>query len=377
MKEPVQSKNRFERHPVLTFFFLFAIGGGVLLFGAEFYFAKVDKYTLDLPRRHIILREHVPLSEYCEYWSRHGTEAPTAYVVKTDENGFLAPNYGQKKDSEIDIYFLGGSTTECLDLAGEQRFPFLAGRYLEQAVGRKTATFNGGRSCNNTIHSINILLNKIVPLKPDIVVMMHNINDLGQCMLEGGYWGPDGKSTIVSSEKISLYNLLKGVKDLLFPHLYLRIKCLTDMKKKVAFDPVEAFSTNKLYFAPQDFLEAFEGNLSIFISICRAKKIYPVLMTQANRFKEKPDKDILDYVSVRELQSGVTYEEYVGVYESFNMAVRRIGREEGVMVIDLEREIPKENEYMTDPVHLSEHGSELAAQIITSQLNDLVASWPP
>jgi len=42
---------------------------------------------------------------------------------------------------------------------------------------------------NNSLHSIDILVNKVIPIKPDIVVMMHNINDLVTLIYDQTYWG--------------------------------------------------------------------------------------------------------------------------------------------------------------------------------------------
>ena len=49
-----------------------------------------------------------------------------------------------------------------------------------------------------------------------------------------------------------------------------------------------------------------------------------------------------------------------------------MGRSNGVLVIDLARLIPQESEYMYDVVHLKTAGSQLAARIISEQLQPLV-----
>ena len=43
-----------------------------------------------------------------------------------------------------------------------------------------------------------------------------------------------------------------------------------------------------------------------------------------------------------------------------------------VLVIDLSREIPSDPNYVYDPVHLTERGSKLAAEIISRELKPLV-----
>jgi hypothetical protein len=43
-----------------------------------------------------------------------------------------------------------------------------------------------------------------------------------------------------------------------------------------------------------------------------------------------------------------------------------------VLVVDLAEEIPAEEKYVYDPVHLTERASKLAAQIISRELEPLV-----
>ena len=67
-------------------------------------------------------------------------------------------------------------------------FPIWRGACSKRQTDLKVNSYNAGRSGNNTLHSLNILLNKVVNLKPDIVVLMENINDLAILMYEKTYW---------------------------------------------------------------------------------------------------------------------------------------------------------------------------------------------
>ena len=86
------------------------------------------------------------------------------------------------------IVFLGGSTTECMFVDEDHRFPYVAGQILEQETGAKINSYNGGMSGSNSLNAIDILINKVIPLKPDVVVFMENINDLSTLLYEGTYW---------------------------------------------------------------------------------------------------------------------------------------------------------------------------------------------
>jgi hypothetical protein len=99
------------------------------------------------------------------------------YRVRTDTRGFLLP-YNRYEKPDLTLIFLGGSTVACIYMEEASRFPYLVGNRLEKATGKKVTSINSGVSGNNSLHCLDILLNKIVPLKPDVVVMMENINDL-------------------------------------------------------------------------------------------------------------------------------------------------------------------------------------------------------
>ena len=61
----------------------------------------------------------------------------------------------------------------------DNRFPHLTAIKLEQTLGLKVNGINAALSGNNSMHSLLLLLGKVVPLRPNFVVLMHGINDIG------------------------------------------------------------------------------------------------------------------------------------------------------------------------------------------------------
>jgi lysophospholipase L1-like esterase len=70
----------------------------------------------------------------------------------------------------------------------------------------------------------------------------------------------------------------------------------------------------------------------------------------------------------------IKYAQYKGLFDRFNEALRRKAEENGVLLIDLAREIPPEKEYMYDVVHFTELGSRRVAEIVAEKLKPLVAA---
>jgi len=118
----------------------------------------------------------------------------------------------------------------------------------------------------------------------------------------------------------------------------------------------------------------FEANLQIFIDICTAQEITPVLMTQQSRFKEDPDSEVEAKTSLLATSSGISYQTFRRLHMLFNDSIRAVGEKNGVVVIDLAREVPQEREYIYGTVHLNQRGSDFVSSIIADRL---MALLPP
>src|SRR5437867_8610086 len=80
--------------------------------------------------------------------------------------------------TDATVAFLGGSTTECVAVQEDLRFPALVSVLLAQQ-GLKVNTLNAGRSGNALHDALNNLLNHVINDHPDFVVLMHVSNDIG------------------------------------------------------------------------------------------------------------------------------------------------------------------------------------------------------
>lgn len=312
--------------------------------------------------RFIRLKEHRP--------SFSGVFGEDKIVFHTDENGFIMPSK-LHDEPDFSIVFLGGSTTECKAVMEDNRFPYLVGRLIEKDTRLKVNSYNSGVASSDSLHSINILLNKVIPLDPDMVVMMHNMNDLSILLYEGTYWNnnPTRTHLVILDLRPSFRGILKQIKDLFFPNLYSALYVALHPKTEPdEFGHIRGkrININKAYLTSE-----FKMNLQLFIDICKIRGISPVLMTQANRFKNDPGPEIMNSMKKLEEQNSITYRAYKEIYDLFNEAIRETGVENNVLVIDLDKEVPKEKEYIYDVVHLNDNGSRLAAEIIKRDLKPL------
>ena len=207
--------NRFEKRPKTTVGILLIVVLVLLVSVSEWWLTLDQDKTmvrggdsLPNPNRHLALREWSPWSVFefapPDMRRTHSHESiPQTYLLETDQDGFIEPGR-LHAEPDLVIAFLGGSTTECLYVTPEQRFPFRVGRLLEERLSVRVNTLNAAKSGGNTMHSMLTLMGKVLPLKPDVVVLMQNANDLAVLARPGGYWTNHSDFALVRTRKRDL-----------------------------------------------------------------------------------------------------------------------------------------------------------------------------
>jgi hypothetical protein len=373
-------ENWFHRNPkkTLVFFTLFLIL--VAVFAAEQYLKfhnhrKGIVLSSEGEIRYIRMREYRPGTRLLLNFPKNhlpytDNVFTKEYRLDIDKNGFIAPSQRYDHPDKV-IVFLGGSTTECMFVDENHRFPYAVGKILEEETGKKINSYNGGMSGNNTLHAIDILINKVMPLHPQVVVFMENINDLSTLLYEGTYWKPHTvRSPLETLKKTKQVGKL--LKEILFPELN---QAYRNLKARLAREPWDEFADargKKLTIDKAQWVHEFAMNLQTLVCICQAHEITPVLMTQANRITERPDPVVTAYIGRYGADTGISYAQLKDLYDAFNDTIREVGRKNHVMVIDLAKEIPPNKQYLYDIVHFNDAGSEMAARIIATRLKGLL-----
>jgi lysophospholipase L1-like esterase len=360
-------KNWLERNPKKVIFLIVVLAIGGLAVVTEKFLALRTHNRINPTgiKRYIKLREFNPLYRDVLVPDQGAMRmsdslAQKKYRLRVDRQGFIMPaKIHQHPD--LTIAFLGGSTTECTYVDEQARFPYLVGRLLEKETHLKVNSYNAGRSGNNTLHSLNVLLNKVVNLKPDIVVMMHNINDLAILMYEKTYWNTNPSRSPIIEKKPNFKTVGKDleqtfhlIRDLTFPNLSRAIKKMFSFGRKSGGDE----------------FKKVRGRT--FINICRARGIIPVLMTQPSRLTDHPDPLIKRLMHNLETSQGITYAEFKGAFDRLNQTIREVGAKNQVLVIDLAQEIPPVKENICDVAHFNDRGSQLVAARIAADLTPVI-----
>lgn len=337
-------------------------------------------YNFALKKRAIALREFRPLLKEFNTPVKEDEPYDTIekknYLLRVDENGFIMPSEKYAKP-DISLVFLGDSVTAELLVDEEKRFPYLSGVFLEKELGVKINSINASRTANNTLNSLDVLLNKIIPIKPNVAIMMHNNNDVAIMLYEKSYWNNSpSRCLIFDMNEYAVNNFFKIMRDKFIPNIARGLR-LAEARFRTLLRPKAVDKSNdefakmrntKVNYNPAEMVEQFEMNLQTFITICKIRKITPVLMTMASRFTENPDKAIL----ARFKNVVISYQEYKHLFELFNDSIRRKARENGILLIDLAAAVPPQKEYIYDVIHYNNNGSIKAAEVIKDNLKPLL-----
>jgi hypothetical protein len=367
--------SRVERHGRTILAAILATTFLVLLFGTErLLAAKAPKPDLVMPdgrrklERTIRLREWTPgavmeLPPPKGYLTCTEGLEDRVYRMKLDADGFIEPSRVHDAPA-LTVEVFGGSTTECLFMSPEDRFTFVAGRVVEERTGQATNALNGGRSGNHSLHALALLLGKGLALRPRYAVLHENINDLNILLYYGTYWNENPtRSFLLERPKLegpppakrAALDLLEAI----VPNVYAALAGGAGP----AGDEFADVRGQRLAYDRDAMIREYRAAQESFVDLCRSFGVTPVLMTQASRLA--PEMQPVVACERKPLfDLGMDYGTFRDLHRAFNEVVRDVGRARGVLVVDLEAQIPQEARVMYDTVHYTAEGSRLAGRLL-------------
>ena len=287
---------------------------------------------------------------------------------------------------------LGGSTTWGHRLPGEAAWPALVEASL-RAEGYDVEIINAGRPWYTTAHSVTNYALQMRHFDPDVVVVMHGMNDLersfplpGEPAGEwdyGGYQGPMRRVLEVYRDAQDGTPWRPGDwLDSLALHRLVRDRTAIDrkfyetMRSPVASDAptnadvgLEAFTT----------LAPYRANLEYLVDLCRRDDRTVVLCTQPHVYARE-DLSVLDgVIEVTRKQFLKTADGRPISRESVRLGMKSVrnivmdvARHDNVTLADPERAIGDHLDYFMDDLHLNAQGNALAAEVVTDALRPLL-----
>lgn len=246
------------------------------------------------------------------------------YALNTDANGFIFNSLlDDRRERKDNIVLLGDSFVESLFVDEDKRLNAVIEKNFPGVN-----VLNGGYSGATSLHLINIIINKVIPVFPDYVVVFVPTNDQRIQSLDNGYWSKNS-----------------------------RLSPLVPIGKTVKLiDDYESHDDHK----------SVEKKLKTIHLLLSNYNIAHCFVTTPHRINANAEDEWLN-------KSGVDYKRYHSkVYQRkiINGICRDFCQKYFVNYIDLELEA-SDSSFFYDDLHLTNGSSETVGKILSDKLYDL------
>ena len=311
------------------------------------------------------------------------TPVPNHAVQHINRWGFRGDDLDQRKaDNTFRIFMFGGSTVFCGTLPYEETHCRILERRLRQAYPQyHVEVQNIGADWHTTEHDTIKLLFYGQDFSPDLVITFHAINDLARSLTpemfgEGPYRSDYGHyfgaaANMVSGGRKVPWTLGAGhwCSDLRFDQVH------------ITGPDGQGLAGVRTWFVPKALpveitewksLPAFQRNLGDFVTIARSKGMQVLLATQPSLYREdltESERQLLVFPLTHYFDGKrPSLYSMIDGMRRFNMATRRLAKELGVELVDLEQRMPKTTDYIYDDVHYTKAGNELVADAFANEI---------
>lgn len=307
--------------------------------------------------------------------SGHPNQKESARIL-IDGHGFLARDHGlttDKAPNEIRVATIGASTTANLHLAYDENWPGRLGELLERTMPGKTVrVINAAVPGFDTAQSIGNLSLRVMPFKPDVVVIYHAYNDMKAAAptsafrpdyahIHGTPYGYHPKPSA----------LIRGLNHSMF---YVRMRNRY-REARLAQARLDADTgEGRLASIPTAAEQTFDQHIRALIGVARAGGARVVLSSFATLHDLGLDYHSQEtFVGLSSLQQrelaalvhftpSLTLPGVIDGFNRYNAVLRRVGAQEKTGWVDNGRLIPHEDTYFVDRVHFSREGAALMAK---------------
>lgn len=335
---------------------------------------KGDKIILPVNKKEII------------YHEGSGKLDPVV-VHQNNSLGFRGPEPPRNFADWLTIVTVGGSTTECYELAEDKTWPHVLEKKLQPEFKHPWVN-NAGFCGYSTFGNIILVKDFIAKLNPKVLIFLVGINDLG--VGEAREYDTRLKTLNFRSLERMLASLANyselAAAALNIYRYYFPKSVMAVAAREMGEIDLKSYST--LEITPEQrqaikqlhrekYLPLFGERIRELIALSRGHGMEPVFLTQPVLYG--PGVDELTGINLAALRVSGDMNGDVGweVLELYNDVVRQRGREAGVLVIDLAREMPKNSAYYYDLMHYTNAGAELVADIVAAQLTPFLAQKFP
>jgi len=279
----------------------------------------------------------------------------------------------ESKDSnEFRILALGGSTTKDARIKLEENYPAqLQLRLQKEYPNKKITVLNAGKDWYTTRHSMINYTGYGTWFDPDLVIVMHAINDLYRSF---------------NPEKYARFDY-----DELYSHFY---GASINGAEPVSFDRMLIKKINlamgkdeKRHFIPENrslmeyvSISSFEKNLANLVHYIQSDSAECIVVRQPSLLNDTmvmPEKYRIgfghEFCNVKKADGKTyfpTYQSLFRAMEMFNNSTYEVAQTADIPCVPADGKIPKDLDHFTDDVHYTPKGAALLADLIAASIID-------
>jgi lysophospholipase L1-like esterase len=292
---------------------------------------------------------------------------PRPFRLEIDPLGFRgkAMRTPEKQAGVYRIFFLGASTTENAFLDEERTFPGRVQTALDRKAqpGQRIEVANAGVAGTNTSYTVSLLAHRVLPLRPDLVVLMAGHADLSFHLSRD--W--NGLTPPSPAPPPRFKDWLVGAS---------RLVAVVDHAQRQNHDKTRWYDRrrterNRVPFTKPDFdvlrgLPDYERQLRRVAWLCHDQGVTCAFVTQPSLYKDVMSKEEDAALHMGSIGEGQNYDTPTlkQALDAYNEATRRVAQASDCLLIDAAREVPANLDNFVDDVHLTAQGNEAIAAAV-------------
>lgn len=281
---------------------------------------------------------------------------PYLQLVPNDDARLNDPKF----KSSYKIFCLGGSTTEFKDTHGIGWPDRLEIKLREKYHTDSITVYNFGKQWYTSLHSLINYEANLRQYKPDLIILMHNINDL------------------LNNADFSY--LSKGSFRNDYGHFYGPSAGIFEKNGLLGFF-ISKFRTmwyyrnQRMVFEQDTFpgLVPFTRNIQLLIDLASMDHSKVILLTQPNIYTSVMDEKVkkacmmVNFEAVGKQKKWGFHTAYVGM-QQYNNRIKEISTIKNVNIIDLEKHIPKTLKFFYDEVHYNDTTFDIISRVLADEI---------
>ncbi|MEK7674079.1 MAG: SGNH/GDSL hydrolase family protein [Patescibacteria group bacterium] len=298
----------------------------------------------------------------------------------TDSLGFRTTkqvDYGNKPENTIRVIAIGGSAAESFYIDDQKTWPSLLGGYLDKYLEnqRSVEVINAGRSGEYANQHL-AKMKDYLKFSPNIYVVLLGFNDMTAYFQNLYRNNIMGAKEFVSSFDKFYDSSIKRVRSARIYRLFsLSYRILFQQKSFPTIDTHgqvvqslrDLVKSAQIIDLPAESLKAdtgFRGTVADIAAFCNKEKIQCILMTQPTIYFDKMPADLEGLIGFAPKLSGFKFStgQLAKIMEAYNDVLLESAENSYVHVIDLAKNLPKDQSVFYDDVHFNNLGSEKVAK---------------